>query len=79
MEFFREYHEVEEQYLELDPDLAPAAEALVRAYPGFLRAEELPLSDPSSGLEVKMRVVQDLWERGLLMTRQPLESSEDDE
>ncbi len=70
----REYHEVEEQFLEIDGELAGAVVELVRAYPQFVRAEELPLDD----LEAKMRVVQDLWERGILMTREPLEAHYDD-
>ncbi len=70
----REYREVEEQFLEIEPDLAPAVEAMVRGYPEFVRVEELPLEQ----LDVKMRVVQDLWERGLLMTREPLEAHYDD-
>lgn len=65
---------MDEQYLEIDSDLAPAVEHLIQAYPGFIRAQELPCE----GLDLKMSLVQDLWEKGLVMTRMPLESHYDD-
>ncbi len=55
-------------------ECAPAVEAFLDAYPRFIRAEDLPLDN----LDEKMRIVQDLWERKLIMTRQPLESHYDD-
>lgn len=70
----REYHAMEEQFLELDSDLAPAMEHLIQTYPGFSRAQDLPCT----GLDLKMTMVQDLWEKGILMTRMPLESHYDD-
>lgn len=70
----REYHEAGEELLEVEPDKAPALEALVRAYPAFVRAESLPLED----LAAKMALVQDLWEKKLIMTRDPLEAHYDD-
>lgn len=70
----REYHEAEEQFLEIDSDLAPAVEAIVTAYPEYVKAEDLPLEN----LEEKMKVVQDLWERKLIMTREPLVVHYDD-
>lgn len=71
----RQFREVEEaQFLEIDRDLAPAVEALQNAYPSFMKAEDLPLE----GLDERMRVVQDLWERKVIMTREPLESHYDD-
>ncbi len=62
----REYREVEEQFLEVEPEMAPLVEALVQAYPRFSRVEELP---GGGGLDDKMRVAASLWERGLLLTR----------
>eukprot|EP00095_Tigriopus_kingsejongensis_P010057 maker-scaffold99_size374999-snap-gene-2.25 protein:Tk10057 transcript:maker-scaffold99_size374999-snap-gene-2.25-mRNA-1 annotation:"nucleolar protein 66" len=71
----RQFHEVEEgQFLEIERELAPAIEALLSRYPQFIKAEDLPLES----LDEKMRVVQDLWERKLIMTRNPLENHYDD-
>ena len=70
----REYHEVEPQSLEIGPDLAPAVEHLVTSYPDYVKVEELPLDD----LQDRMKVVGDLWERGILMTSEPLEAKYDD-
>ena len=38
------------------------------------RVEDLPLDD----LQDRMKVVGDLWERGILMTSEPLEAKYDD-
>lgn len=71
----RQFRELEDpQFLEIESDLAPAVEALQSHYPKFMKAEDLPLE----GLDDRMRVVQDLWERKLIMTRKPLESHYDD-
>lgn len=70
----RQYHEVDEQYLEIDCGLAPAVEALIEAYPKYIKAEDLLVD----GLDLKMQLVQDLWERKIIMTRQPLEAHYDD-
>ena len=70
----REYHEVEPQSLEIGADLAPAVEHLVTSYPEYVRVEDLPLDD----LQDRMKVVGDLWERGILMTSEPLEAKYDD-
>jgi len=70
----REYHEVEEQWLEVDADIAPGIDYLINTYPEWSKVEELPIED----LEARMRVVSDLWEKGILMTEEPLESHYDD-
>ncbi len=49
-------------------------EELITGYPAWVRVEELPGDD----LEVKMRLVGDLWEKGILITRQTLEPHYDD-
>jgi lysine-specific demethylase/histidyl-hydroxylase NO66 len=54
--------------------MAPAVEELVTSYPAWSRVEELPGGD----LETKMRLVGDLWEKGILLTREPLEPHYDD-
>ena len=70
----REYHEVEAQCLEIGADMAPAVEHLVTSYPEYVKVEDLPLED----LQDRMKVVGDLWERGILMTSEPLEAKYDD-
>ncbi len=70
----REYHQMEEQFLEVEAEAAPAVEELINRYPEYTRAEELPLEF----LDGQMKVVQDLWERRLLVTKQKLESHYDD-
>jgi len=70
----REYHELEEQWLEVDSDTAPGVDFLINAYPAWSKVEDLPIED----LEVRMRVVSDLWEKGILMTAEPLVPHYDD-
>merc|ERR1719154_814499 len=70
----REYHEVEEQSLDVGSELAPAIEHLVTTYPAWVKVEDLPLDQ----LEDRMKVAGDLWERGIVMTSEPLEAHYDD-
>merc|ERR1712210_73419 len=70
----REFKEVEEQSLEVGIELAPAVEHLIGSYPKWTKVEELPVDE----LEDRMKVVGDLWERGILMTSEPLEAHYDD-
>ena len=61
-------------FLEVERDLVPAFKALINAYPAFMEVENLPIEE----LDLKMKVVQDLWEKKLLLTKDPLESHYDD-
>ena len=70
----REYHEVDSQCMEIGPDLAPALEHLITNYPEWSKVEELPLDD----LEERMKVAGDLWEKGIVITSEPLEPKYDD-
>ena len=70
----REFKEVEEQFLEVAVELAPAVEQLITAYSAWTKVEELPADQ----LEDRMKVVGDLWEKGVVMTSQPLESHYED-
>jgi len=70
----REYQEVGEQSLEVGSDLAPAVEHLITSYPSWVKVEDLPLEE----LEDRMKVAGDLWEKGILMTSEPLEAHYDD-
>lgn len=70
------YHEEEEQFLEIDMKLVPAIRKLVDDFPTYTAIENLPLKDD----DVKIQVVSDLWERGLLVTKERLVClHEDDE
>ena len=70
----REYQEVEPQSMEVDSETAPAIEALIQKYPEYMKVEDLPIEQ----LDTKMKVVQDLWEKKLLLTKEPLEAHYDD-
>jgi len=72
----RQYREmgVEDHSLEVGEELAPAVEQLVTTYPGWLKVEELQCEE----LEQRMRLAADLWEKGIIMTSEPLESHYDD-
>lgn len=64
----KEYHGFEENFLEIEPSDAPAVEVLIRAYPGFITPDQLQLED----IDRSLTVAQDLWEKGILMTEEPL-------
>jgi len=70
----REYEEVEPMFLEVEADLIPAFKALINSYPAYMKVENLPIGE----LDMKMKVVQDLWEKKLLLTKNPLEAHYDD-
>ncbi|CAN7999670.1 unnamed protein product [Ixodes hexagonus] len=64
----RVYQEREPQWVELDAERAPAVEALLHAYPGYLRIQDLPLKGPTECVELASL----LYDRGLLITRELL-------
>jgi len=70
----REYEEVEPMFLEVEADLVPAFKALINSYPAYIKVENLPIEE----LDMKMKVVQDLWEKKLLLTKNALEAHYDD-
>merc|ERR1712059_50433 len=53
---------------------APAVEHLITTYPAWVKVEDLPVEE----LEDRMKVAGDLWEKGILLTSEPLESHYDD-
>ncbi|XP_038621431.1 ribosomal oxygenase 1 [Tachyglossus aculeatus] len=55
--------------LEVAPDLVDAVERLFRAYPNFVRVGSLPCDRPDDLLDL----LADLFRRGLLITREPLD------
>jgi len=72
----REFREVpiEDQQLEVGEELAPAVEHLITSYPSWVKVEDLPIPE----LEDRMKVAGDMWEKGVLITREPLEAHYDD-
>lgn len=64
----KEYHEIDEQFVEIDANDAPAVEVLINAYPDFITPADLLLDEN----ERNLAVAQDLWEHGLLMTAEVL-------
>ena len=66
-------------------------EHLIGSYPKWTKVEELPVDELEDRMKVKLgllpflnyfiilpQVVGDLWERGILMTSEPLEAHYDD-
>lgn len=64
----KEYHEYDLNYIEIESDLAPVIETLIKSYPNYVRLSDLPLS-----LNDNFSIVYELWGRGVLMTREPLQ------
>ncbi len=72
------YHEdAEPQYLEISLELAPAINHLISQYPEYTKIEDLPISSEDIGQTIQ--VVSDLWERGLLFTKEALEPCDYDD
>lgn len=63
------YHEEEEQFLEVENEIVPAIQLLLHSYPKYVAIEELPVEDEV----LKIQAISDLWERGILVTKQPLD------
>lgn len=69
-----EYHGNEEQFLEIDENLANAVECLILNYPKYTSVGSLPTPKK----ELNIQLCSDLWEKGLIMTEYPLIGSEVD-
>lgn len=63
----KEYHEYDLNYIEVEADLAPVIECLIKSYPNYVRLNQMPLE-----LNESFTIVYELWGRGVLMTREPL-------
>lgn len=72
----RIYQEKESQYLEVEADVAPAVEFLIKSYPNYVTVEELPIG---KSLEEKLVLASCLYDKGLIITGEPLQSQSDDE
>uniref|UniRef100_A0A1E1XC42 Bifunctional lysine-specific demethylase and histidyl-hydroxylase n=1 Tax=Amblyomma aureolatum TaxID=187763 RepID=A0A1E1XC42_9ACAR len=69
----RRYKGRDPQWIVLEEDQAPAVEALLHAYPGYLKVDDLPLDNPVDRLELASL----LYDKGLLISKLPLEISDD--
>lgn len=65
----KEYHAFDENFLEIDGNEAPAVEVLIKAYPTYITPDQLQLETDERNLSV----AQDLWEKGILMTEEPMQ------
>ncbi|XP_031573036.1 ribosomal oxygenase 1-like [Actinia tenebrosa] len=69
MENSRIYHEVEPQKLEFNPEAGPAIESILNAFPDYVKVDDLP----HESTEFKVDMVTMLYEKGLLLLKDPLE------
>lgn len=67
----KEYHEYDMNFVEIENELVPVIEHLVKSYPTYTRLDQLPLS-----LNDNFTIVYELWGRGVLMTRESLNQTE---
>lgn len=63
------YHGEDEQYLELEDVLIDLVKTLQNKYPEYISIESLPCDDEIK----KIQTIGDLWERGLIVTKEPLD------
>ncbi|XP_060592333.1 ribosomal oxygenase 1-like [Ruditapes philippinarum] len=70
MENARVYHGREMQFFEITAELAPAVEFLVHSYPEFTSVASLPADTVAEQVEIASM----LYDKGLLITGEPLES-----
>jgi len=76
LENSRLYQEQAEQYLPVDEEeQAEIVTALMQAYPRYSLVGILPGEDA----EAKVAFVASLWEKGLLVTKEPIREDSDDE
>uniref|UniRef100_T1J5W2 Bifunctional lysine-specific demethylase and histidyl-hydroxylase n=1 Tax=Strigamia maritima TaxID=126957 RepID=T1J5W2_STRMM len=68
MENSREYHGEEPQFMEILPDMAIGVEYLIHSYPNFIAIDELPVEKDDD----RMTLAAALYEKGLVMTKEPL-------
>ena len=66
--YSREFHELEPQYIEIDPEHAEVIENLIQAYPNYLSLEMLQTKE--------LDIIQTLWENKLIMTKKPLDGDQ---
>ncbi|KAL4237783.1 hypothetical protein ACF0H5_002495 [Mactra antiquata] len=70
LENARVYHGREPQFIEISPELAPAVEFLLHSYPEYVSVDSLP----SPSVDENVEIASVLYDKGLLITGEPLES-----
>lgn len=65
------YHGEEEKSLEIDSECVPIIQLLQECYPRYTAIQNLPLNDDCK----KLSIISDLWECGLIATRDYLPSA----
>lgn len=70
----RVYRSAEPNFIEIPAEWAPAVEYLINAYPDYTSIESLPLEN----LADQISVASTLYEKGLLITGEPLEPTYDE-
>lgn len=63
----KEYHEFDPNFIEIDSDMAPAVEFLIKSYPQYIPVGQLPLDE-----QLNFDITLELWNRGLVMLKEPL-------
>lgn len=63
-----------EQFLDIDQDMAPAVELLLHQYPNYIRVDDLP----ADNVDHKVELAVAMYEKGLLITKTPLDRLSDD-
>lgn len=69
MDNSKEYHNQEPNFLEIEAEDAPLVELLIQKYPQYVKVEKLFVCKEDSKQRT-IAVVQDLYDRGLLLTEQ---------
>lgn len=64
----KEYHDNDLNFIEVEEATVTVIKRLIFQYPNYVKIHSL-----SHNLEEAMAVVYSLWERGLLMTKKPLQ------
>lgn len=64
----KEYHGCDLNFIEVEEATVDVVKTLIRIYPAYVKVSEL-----SNNIEKAMTVVYSLWDRGLVMTKEPME------
>ncbi|XP_066583682.1 ribosomal oxygenase 1 [Prorops nasuta] len=64
----KEYHEYEPQFLEVEKEFVPAIKEIITHYPEYISVEDLPIE----GEDNKIQIAKDLWEKCIVVTKNPL-------
>ncbi|XP_061172709.1 ribosomal oxygenase 1-like isoform X1 [Saccostrea echinata] len=74
LENTRLYHEVEPTFIQISAEAAPAVEYLIHSYPKYVPVDSLPLPT----LDQRIDVASMMYEKGLLITGEPLLATDED-